>query len=52
MTRRKQPKPIGWYLTDRAYCEGLAILFPLVLVKLMAAMRGTCGVMGRLAQLR
>ena len=23
MTRRKQPKPIGWYLTDRAYCEDI-----------------------------
>ena len=23
MTRRKLPKPIGWYLTDRAYCEDI-----------------------------
>ena len=36
-----------WYLTDRAYCEDIKNVlqhcFPLVLVQLMAAMRGTCG---------
>ena len=55
MTRRKQPKPIGWYVrTGRTVrtSKRLATLFPLVLVQLMAAMRGTCGVMGGLAQLR
>ena len=23
MTCRIQPKPLGWYLTDRAYCEDI-----------------------------
>ena len=36
----------SWYLTDRAYCEDikkrLATLYPLVMVQLKAAMRGTC----------